>query len=266
MENMSFIQIGLLNLAAIIGFMFSLWLFSLLKKDVSIVDIFWGTGFVLIAWSTFFLSDGYEPRRFLVAAMTTLWGLRLSIHLFVRKQGREEDHRYQAMRADHGERFWFVSLFTVFLLQGVILWIVSLVIQAAQNIQVPSQLTWLDVLGILVFITGFVFESIADKQLARFQSDPSNKGKVMDQGLWAYSRHPNYFGETLIWWGFYAIALSHPGNFWVIVSPMLITFLLLRVSGVTLLEKTITERRPGYVDYMKRTNAFLPWFPKKEDS
>lgn len=263
---MSFIQIGLLNFAAIMGFMFSLWLFSLQKKDVSIVDIFWGLGFVLIAWITFFLSDGYGPRRFLVAAMTTLWGLRLSIHLFVRKQGQEEDHRYQDMRAVHGERFWLVSLFTVFLLQGVILWIVSLVIQAAQNIQVPSRITWLDALGILVFFTGFVFESIADKQLARFQSDPANKGKVMDQGLWAYSRHPNYFGETLIWWGFYAIALSRLGNFWVIVSPLLITFLLLRVSGVTLLEKTITERRPAYVAYMKRTNAFFPWFPKKEDS
>jgi steroid 5-alpha reductase family enzyme len=263
---MSLVQIIRLNLITVIAVMVFVWLLSLLKKDASIADIFWGLGFILVAWLTFFLSQGYGPRRFLIIFMTTLWGLRLSIHLFVRNRGHEEDPRYRAMRAAYGKRFWVVSLFTVFLLQGIILWTISLVIQSALLIQVPAQLTWLDALGVLVWSTGFVYEAIADKQLARFKSDPANKGKVMDQGLWAYSRHPNYFGEALVWWGLYAVALNHPGNAWVILSPIVITFLLLKVSGVTLLEKTITERRPAYADYVRKTNAFLPWFPGKDSS
>ncbi len=256
-------QVMLFNLAAVIVFMLFVWVLSLLKQDAGIADIFWGLGFVLVAWVAFFLSEGDGLRRFIVVSMTTLWGLRLSIHLFVRNRGGEEDPRYQAMRSVHGKRFWIVSLFSVFLLQGVILWLVSLVIQSALFFQSPFRLTWLDALGILIWTTGFVMESIADQQLFHFKSDPANKGKVMDQGLWAYSRHPNYFGEMLIWWGFYAISLNHAGYAWVILSPILITFLLLKVSGVTLLEKTITERRPAYADYIRRTNAFFPWFPKK---
>jgi steroid 5-alpha reductase family enzyme len=263
---MGLYQIVFFNLAAVIVFMLFVWVLSLLKQDAGIADIFWGLGFILVAWVTFCLSQGNGPRRFVVVAMTTLWGLRLSIHLFVRNRGSEEDHRYQAMRSVHGKRFWIVSLFSVFLLQGVILWVVSLVIQSALFVQSPLRLTWFDALGILIWSTGFVVETIADKQLSHFKSDPANKGKVMDQGLWAYSRHPNYFGEMLIWWGFYAISLNHAGFAWVILSPILITFLLLKVSGVALLEKNITERRPAYVDYIRRTNAFLPWFPRKGGS
>jgi steroid 5-alpha reductase family enzyme len=259
-------QIIFLNLAAVIVAVLFVWVLSLLKHDAGIADIFWGLGFILVAWVTFFLSQGHGLRRFIVLAMTTLWGLRLSIHLFVRNRGSDEDPRYQAMRSVYGKRFWIVSLFTVFIFQGVILWVVSLVIQSALFVQAPLSLTWLDALGIIIWCTGFVMETIADKQLFHFKSDPANKGKVMDQGLWAYSRHPNYFGEMLIWWGFYAISLNHAGNAWVIVSPILITFLLLKVSGISLLEKNIVERRPAYADYIRRTNAFLPWFPRKGDS
>lgn len=263
---MDFFLLIVLNLVAVLMVMMFAWMLSLLKKDAGIADIFWGSGFVLVAWITFFVSEGYGPRRFILTSMATLWGLRLSLHLLVRNWGLKEDHRYQAMRRVHGTRFWIVSLVTVFLFQGVLLWAVSLVIQAAAFVTDPSRLTWLDALGVLIWSAGFVFETVADKQLARFRSDPNNKGKVMDQGLWAYSRHPNYFGEALVWWGFYAIALNHPGNAWVILSPALITFLLLRVSGVSLLEKTITERRPAYVDYMRKTSAFFPWFPKRKIS
>lgn len=263
---MKLYQIIFFNLAAVIAFMLAVWILSLLKKDASIADIFWGLGFILVAWITFFLSGGDGPRSFIVVAMTTLWGLRLSIHLFVRNWSSEEDPRYQNMRSAHGKHFWIVSLFTVFLLQGVILWVVSLVIQLAFFVPSTAGLTWLDALGILIWGTGFVLETIADKQLSSFKSDPANKGRVMDQGLWAYSRHPNYFGEMLIWWGFYAIVLNHAASAWVILSPMLITFLLLKVSGVTLLEKNITKRRPDYADYIRRTSAFFPWFPKKEES
>jgi steroid 5-alpha reductase family enzyme len=266
MLRMECYQIIFFNLAALIVFMAAVWFLSLLKKDASIADIFWGPGFVLVAWITFFLSDVDGPRHFIVVAMTTVWGLRLSIHLFFRNWGSKEDPRYQNMRSAYGKHFWIVSLFTVFLLQGFILWVISLVVQLALFVQSPVHLTWLDGLGIVIWSAGFVLETIADRQLYRFKSDPANKGRVMDLGLWAYSRHPNYFGEMLIWWGFYAIAINDAANAWVILSPMLITFLLLKVSGVALLEKNITERRPAYADYIRRTSAFFPWFPKKEGS
>ncbi len=258
-------QIIFFNLAAVMAYMLAVWLVSLFKKDASIADIFWGPGFVLLAWSAFFLSGGDGPRRFMVAAMTTLWGLRLFSHLLVRNWGSGEDPRYQKMRFAHGKHFWIVSLFTVFLLQGFLLWVISLVVQVALFVESPVYLTWLDGLGIAVWSAGFIFEAIADYQLYRFRSQPSNRGGVMDRGLWAYSRHPNYFGEMLVWWGFYAIALNRPANAWVILSPILITFLLLKVSGVTLLEKHIKKRRPAYEDYIRRTSAFFPWFPKKEN-
>jgi steroid 5-alpha reductase family enzyme len=262
---MELYQIIFFNLAAVIAFMTAVWLLSLLKKNASIADIFWGLGFVLVAWITFFLSNGDGPRRLIVAAMTTIWGLRLSTHLLVRNWSSEEDPRYQKMRSAHGKHFWIVSLFTVFLLQGLLLWIISLVVQLPLFVELPINLTMLDGLGIVIWSAGFVFETTADQQLYRFRSDPDNKGKVMDKGLWAYSRHPNYFGEMLIWWGFYAMALNNAANAWVILSPMLVTILLLKVSGVPLLEKHIKERRPAYEDYMRRTSAFFPWFPKKEN-
>jgi steroid 5-alpha reductase family enzyme len=255
-----------LNLLAAMGFMSFVWLLSLPTRNASLADIFWGLGFVLIAWLSFGLTGGYLGRKLLLALLTTSWGLRLALHIAWRNWGHGEDRRYQAWRAKRGESFWWVSLFTVFLTQAILLWVISLVVQLGQLSPVPSRLTILDVLGTLVWGVGFVVETVADWQLVRFKADPNNKGRVMNRGLWAYSRHPNYFGETLIWWGFFLITLTTPYGYWAIVSPLTITFLLLKVSGVTLLEKDITERRPEYREYIKNTSPFIPWFPKRKES
>lgn len=255
-----------LNLLAALLFMYSVWLLSLVKKNASLVDVFWGLGFILIAWLTFSKADGYPARQLLLVLLTSIWGFRLSLHILLRNRGKGEDRRYQAWRDKHGESFGWVSLFTIFGTQALLLWVVSLVVQFGQLSPVPGRLTLWDGLGVLVWGVGFGFEGVADWQLTRFKADPNNKGKVMDQGLWKYSRHPNYFGETLIWWGMFLITFSTPYGYWAIISPITITFLLLKVSGVTLLEKDITERRPEYRDYMKNTNAFMPWFPKQKES
>jgi len=253
------------NLAVILVLMVCLWICSLLKKDASIADIFWGLGFVIIAWITWIRADGSEGRKFIITLLTSLWGLRLALHIGLRNRGKGEDRRYRKWREEYGPRFWWVSLFTVFGLQGLLLWVISLVVQAAQLSRLPNHLGWLDGIGVLVWAVGFAFETVADWQLARFKADPDNQGKVMDRGLWGYTRHPNYFGECLVWWGFFCIALSSPGNLWTIVSPLTISFLLLRVSGVTLLEKDMMERRPEYNKYIETTSSFIPWFPKKGD-
>ena len=252
------------NLAAIIGFMICAWIFSLILKDASIADIFWGLGFVLIAWMTFFRAEGYFFRKLLIALLVSIWGLRLAIYIGLRNRGKGEDRRYQTWRNQYGKNYWWVSLFTVFGLQGLLLWAISLVVQAGQLASKPAELGWLEGVGFLIWAIGFVFEATADFQLYRFKADPGNRGKVMDRGLWAYTRHPNYFGESLIWWGLFLIALSTPHGIWTIISPVIITFLLLRVSGVSLLEKTIVEKRPAYRAYKEKTSAFFPWFPGRK--
>jgi steroid 5-alpha reductase family enzyme len=257
------LHLFLLNLGAVTAMMVIVWLLSLAKKDASVVDGFWGLGFVLVAWLTLVSAEGYMGRKVLIAVLTSVWGLRLAVHIFVRSRGKGEDKRYQAWRAQYGERFWWVSLFTVFGLQALLLWLISLEIQVPQLSKVPERLVLLDGLGTSVWAAGFFFEAVADWQLSRFKSNPANAGKVMDRGLWAYSRHPNYFGETLVWWGLFIIALATPGSVWVVISPLVITFLLLKVSGVTLLEKTLRDTRPEYGDYVEKTSRFVPWFPKK---
>ena len=252
------------NLLLVIVLMALVWPFSVIKKDSSIVDVFWGLGFVLVVWNSFAHADGFFSRKLIVAVLTTIWGLRLSLHIYSRNLGKGEDPRYQAFRERYGERYWIVSLFTVFLLQAVLLWVISLAAQSAISTPSPARITWVDVLGVMVWLIGFTFEALADRQLARFKANAANRGKVMNQGLWAYSRHPNYFGESLIWWGIFLIALSNLGNAWTIISPVLITFLLLKVSGVALMEKTIVETKPLYKEYVETTNAFIPWFPKRK--
>jgi steroid 5-alpha reductase family enzyme len=242
--------------------MLIMWLLSLGLRDASIVDVFWGLGFVLIAVTACAQGSGYPLRRFLVTALTTLWGTRLSLHLLWRNWGHGEDYRYRAMRERHGRKFAWVSLYSVFALQGVIMWIVSLPIQMAQAEPVPAQFTWFDALGTLCWLTGFCFEAIGDWQLARFKADPSTRGEVMDRGLWRYTRHPNYFGDALLWWGFFLIAAGVPGGGWTVIGPLVMTFFLMRVSGVTLLERKLVRTRPKYRDYTERTSAFFPWFPK----
>jgi steroid 5-alpha reductase family enzyme len=262
MNQMTFV-LGL-NLAAVLCLMCLTWLLSLVRRDASIADVVWGLGFVLAAWLTFFQTpQGALCRKLLLCLLTTVWGLRLALYIALRKRGKGEDPRYRAWREQYGSRFWWVSLFKVFLLQGLLLWVISLATQIGQFTPAPGGLTGLDMAGLALWITGFFFEAVGDLQMARFKGNPDNKGKVMDRGLWAFTRHPNYFGESVMWWGLFLITLSTPGSAWTIISPALITFLLLRVSGVTLLEKGLKERRPAYQDYIARTSSFFPWFPGK---
>lgn len=226
------------------------------------MDTFWGLGFVLIAVVCCTIGKGYEPRRILVTVLTAVWGLRLASHIFWRNKGKGEDFRYRAMRARHGKRFAMVSLYSVFALQGLLMWVISLPLQIGEISPEPARLTWLDWAGVIVWLIGFGFESIGDLQLARFKAAPKNKGKVMDRGLWRYTRHPNYFGDALLWWGFFLIALSTPAGAWTVIGPLIMTGLLMKVSGVALLEKTLMKTKPEYRDYIRRTNAFFPWLPR----
>jgi steroid 5-alpha reductase family enzyme len=252
------------NLAAVSAMMLCGWVISLAYKNVTVVDTLWGLGFVLVAWLTYLMSDGYPGRNLLLAALITLWGLRLSGYLTLRNWGKGEDHRYGGWRRKSGDRFWLVSLFKVFLLQALFLWVISLVIQRGQTALAPANLTWLDALGTVIWAGGFIFESVGDWQLAKFKADPSNKGKVMDSGLWAYTRHPNYFGECLIWWGLFIITLSTPGSWWTVISPIIVTAVLVKMTGIPLTEEALVKRRPGYASYIRRTSAFVPWCPEKE--
>ncbi len=239
------------------------WLLSVRLRDASIADVCWGPGFLQLAWLYCFLSPVLSPRSWLVAALVTLWGARLSWHIFRRNRGKGEDPRYQAMRAVHGRAFWWRSLFTVFWLQGAILWFVALPLLVAIRATQPAALTAVDGLGIVFFAIGFGFEVVGDYQLARFRAEPSNRGAVLDRGLWRYTRHPNYFGDATMWWGMYAMAASTPNGWLTVLSPSLMTLLLMRVSGVTLLEDGLKASKPGYRAYIARTPAFFPWFPRE---
>ena len=243
----------------VLGSMTLLWLISLRLKDASIVDPFWGPGFA-IASITYYLVDGrYQDRGTLVLGLVTLWAARLGYHLYVRNRREGEDPRYAAMRKARGKQFPLISLFTIFWFQAFLLWVISLPILGSIASQAP--LGFFDILGMVVFLIGLTIESISDTQLALFRAVPTNKGHVLDTGLWRYSRHPNYFGEAVLWWGLYLIAVS-AAAYWAIVGPILITFLLLRFSGVPMLEEGLSVSRPGYSEYIKRTSSFLPWPPK----
>ncbi len=255
---MSAVALG--SAAVVVVGMLALWAASVRMRDASIVDVFWGPAFAAVGWTSVAVA-GPSPRGTLVAALATVWGLRLAVHLARRRRGQGEDRRYAAMRAAHGERFALVSLFTVFLLQAALAWIVSLPLQAASATP-QAPLGALDAIGAAVFGMGLAFEAIADAQLARFLSDPSNRSRVMQAGLWRYSRHPNYFGDFLVWWGLGIVALAS-GAWWALAGPALMTLLLLRVSGVTLLERTIGDHRPAYAAYVDRTSAFFPLPPRR---
>ena len=246
------------NTLLILGLLFSLWVLSVKIKNVSIIDLFWGMGFVILGWAGFLYLGHLSVRGSIVLGAVTLWGCRLSLYLAFRNAGKPEDFRYQAMRVNMGTHFAMVSLFSVFWLQGVILLIVSLPLQLALGS--TQDLNAIDLFGLLIFLTGFIFESVGDFQLSRFKSDVANKGKVFDRGLWRYSRHPNYFGDFLVWWGFYLLALG-AGYEWSIISPLLMSFLLLKVSGVALLEKSLQKKTEGYNSYYQRTSAFFPMPP-----
>ncbi len=246
------------NSLLVAGFMFLVWLLSLMLKDASIADIFWGPGFVLVAGSTFYMAWNGIPRQLLLAVLVTLWGLRLFLHIFFRNRGRGEDPRYVKMREKHGKRFWIVSLFTVFLFQGFLLLIISSGFQYGIAAAGPAGLSFFDYAGVALWLVGFFFEGVGDWQLKRFLADPGNRGRVMDRGLWGLTRHPNYFGEAVMWWGIFIIVLPLPLGWMTCISPFLITFLLLRVSGVTMLERHMMEENPAYARYVKEVSSFLP--------
>jgi steroid 5-alpha reductase family enzyme len=260
---MTFIEVYLVALAAVIGLMTLLWVVSLIMRNSSIVDPFWGTGFVIANWLYFALTpNGFPARKWLIVILVTVWGLRLSIHLLRRNWGKGEDFRYRKWREDAGAKWWWKSYFRVFLLQGALLWFISAPLLAAQIRPTPSHLTVLDALGAIVWVIGFFFEALGDLQLTRFRSNADNKGKVLNTGVWRYTRHPNYFGDATQWWGYYLLAAAG-GGFWTILSPILMTGMLLRVSGVILLEKTRVTTKPGYKEYIENTSSFIPWFPRK---
>jgi steroid 5-alpha reductase family enzyme len=247
--------IAVLAAAGVLGLMGTAWLLSLRLRDVSIVDVVWGLGFVLVAWIAFAFGDGDAGRRALLAVLTTIWGLRLAAHIGRRKLRHPgEDARYAAWRDKHGARFGRVSLVSVFGLQAVLVWVVSLPLQAAA-VQ-SGGLGVLDWIGVALWAVGLGFEAVGDAQLARFKAGPANRGTVMDRGLWRYTRHPNYFGDFTVWWGLYLIAAA-AGAWWTLPAPLVMSLLLTRVSGKDHLERHMSAR-PGYADYVRRTSGFVP--------
>ena len=254
---------GLLGSAiAIVGLMLVTWGFSLAWRDASIVDPVWPMGFVVVVWVTRAIADGNNVRQWVLVALVSLWGLRLSGYLTWRKRGAPEDFRYQAMRRHYGARFPVVSLVTVFATQGVLMWIVSLPAQLGQVRSAPD-LGAVAFIGIALWALGFGFEAIGDAQLARFKSDPASAGQVMDRGLWRYTRHPNYFGDACVWWGVALVAAETGLGAVGFVGAAVMSVLLVRVSGVPMLERTMAKRRPGYADYVARTSAFIPRPPRR---
>jgi len=246
---------GMLALGLIAGLAFATWLVSLWLRDVSIVDGMWpvfiASGGILYAFKAAWPgTPGVAALALLVA-----WALRLCLHITVRNHGQPEDRRYQKIRAGNQPNFQWKSLYIVFGLQAALAWIVALPFMATARD--AGGIGVLGGAGMLLAAFGIAFESIADWQLERFRKSPDKQGKVLDTGLWRYSRHPNYFGECCVWWGFGLMALA-AGAWWALASPLLMTLLLLKVSGVTLLERDMGERRPGYARYVRETNAFIP--------
>jgi steroid 5-alpha reductase family enzyme len=252
-------SIYLYSLYAIGLFAWLGWGLSLIRNNVTHVDSMWSLFFVIAGMATATLIDNYSARSALTLGLVTLWALRLFVYLTWRNWGPHEDSRYVQIRNNNQPHFWLKSIYIIFGLQAVLAWLISLVLFGA--IASAAPINALDFLGAALFLFGFVWESIADWQLSAFKANTNNAGKVLNTGLWRLSRHPNYFGECCVWWGFYLIALAG-GAWWAIISPVLMTLLLLKVSGVSLLEKTIAERRPAYVDYIKNTSAFIPSFRK----
>lgn len=239
----------------------SLWfVVSLIKKRNDVADVAWGLGFILMTWTSFFLSGDSGTRGLLVGVLVSIWGLRLAWHIHARNKGKAEDYRYLAWRKEWGKWFYLRSYVQVYLLQGMFLFLIVMPVLLI-NKSAGTALGLLDFLGVTVWLFGFYFESVGDAQLARFIKDPANKGKLMQGGLWAYTRHPNYFGEVTQWWGLWIIAFSVPNGWVGIIGPVTITFLILKVSGIPMLEKKM-EENPEFAEYKRKTSVFIP-LPRK---
>ena len=250
------------GLLLILGMMYTLWIVSVALKNVSIVDLFWGLGFVAVN-TFYFFSTGITPAKIILLTHVSIWGLRLSIYLAWRNIGKGEDFRYKEFRKKYGEKnYWWISFFQTFLLQGLLMWIISMTLYGVNQHSASQELNILDYAGVLVWVIGFVFETVGDMQLARFKKNPYNIGKVLNTGFWHYTRHPNYFGDSAVWWGYGLLCLS-AGSYGLVAGSILMTLLIIKVSGVALLEKSLKAQKPEYAEYIRQTSSFLPWFPKK---
>jgi steroid 5-alpha reductase family enzyme len=254
----------LASAGAVLALFIAIWLVSVAVHDASIVDIFWGLGFVVVAWVCVAVGHGNQDRRLLLAILVTISGVRLAVYIARRNLGHGEDRRYVAMRQRDGGRFWLTSFYRVFMIQAVVAWLISLPLQAGGSLGHVHGLGVLDGVGGGIWLIGFAFEAFGDYQLDRFKADPENVGKVMDRGLWRFTRHPNYFGDATLWWGVGIVALgAGAGAAWGLAGSAVDTLILTRVSGKPILEKDIEERRPGYRAYIERTSGFFPLPPKR---
>ena len=257
----------LFQAAVLIVAMLALWQVAVRIKDVSFIDGVWGLGMAALAAMSWLHTPGHGERATLIAAMAVIWGVRLGLHLLVRWRSSGEDSRYAKIlgKAKREGRYASAALTKVFLPQAVLLFLTCLPAQLGTLASGPSPIGPLAMAGAALWLIGFVFETIGDAQLARFRADPANKGKVLDTGLWRYTRHPNYFGDTCVWWGIW-LAAAEAGP-WIalasVIGPVFITFTLTRWSGKPLLEAGLAKSRPGYAEYVKRTSGFIPWPPKK---
>jgi steroid 5-alpha reductase family enzyme len=250
------------TLAAAFAMMTLCWAASLGLRDVSIVDILWAPAFAALGWLCAALGPAITPRGWMVLGLITLWGLRLGGHIFLRwRRLGHEDYRYAAIRTRRGPRFAWTSLFWIFWLQALLLWVISLPLQAAIGDALP--LGAIDAAGGALALAGLVLEAVADAQLTRFRARADSRGRVLDTGLWAWSRHPNYFGDFAFWWSIWLIAVSGGAPLWTVLGPVAMSALLLHYSGAGLMEDTIAERRPAYRDYIRRTSLFFPWPPRR---
>ncbi len=243
------------------GMMTALWPLSVRLRDVSIVDILWAPAFAVLAWSYVFVSPPLGARAWIALALITVWALRLGGHIWARwRRLGHEDYRYAEIRRRNGPNFPLTSLVWIFWLQGLLLWVISWPLQAA--LSGSRAVNALDFAAIAMIAAGILFEAVADIQLTRFRADPDSRGRVLDTGVWAWSRHPNYFGDFLIWWGFFVLGIAAGGPWWTILGPLAMSALLIHYSGAGLMEDTIRHRRPGYADYVRRTSIFVPWPPR----
>ena len=251
-----------LTLAILLFLYMNLWfVVAVIKKRNDVADVAWGLGFVLLAWVSFFLSGAAASRGILVNILVSIWGLRLAWHIHGRNKGKGEDYRYLAWRQAWGKWFYVRSYVQVYLLQGCFLFLIALPVLVI-NKEPRSDPGWIDFLGIAIWLSGFCFEVIGDAQLARFIKNPANKGKLMQQGLWAYTRHPNYFGEVALWWGIWLLSLSVPGSWFAIIGPVTITLLILQVSGIPMLEQKMAAHQ-DFAAYKRRVSSFFPLPPRR---
>jgi steroid 5-alpha reductase family enzyme len=240
-----------------------LWITSIFLRNVSIVDLFWGMGFAIVNCWYCFANEKITSRQILLLVLVTIWGLRLSIYLALRNIGKGEDFRYREFRKNYGEKnYWWISFFQTFLLQGLLMWLISSTLWSINRFSDENSLNIIDYVGLSVWIIGFIFEAGGDYQLAKFKKNVNNKGKVLKTGFWRYTRHPNYFGDAAVWWGYGLLCIA-AGNYWYLLGSVLMTLLIIKVSGVALLEKTLKVQKPQYLDYIQKTNSFIPWLPKK---